>query len=154
MAGFELPLDGAWFTGMVAYAEAAIECADPALAGPIFKRLEPWVDQLSYTGTTVDGPISHYLGGLAAVLDCHEDAARYFAHADTFCERIGAKYSGAMTRYRWGTLLCTKGGSGDTELGHGLLRQAHAGAVANGYKRIERRSAEALGEKNRSAHRR
>ena len=27
---FELPLDGAWFTGMTAYSEAAIVCRDAA----------------------------------------------------------------------------------------------------------------------------
>ena len=44
-ADFDLPLDQAWITGMVCYAEAAIECRDPKYAGPLFDRLAPWADQ-------------------------------------------------------------------------------------------------------------
>ena len=67
-SGFDLPLDQVWLTGMVDYAEAAIECRDPRYAAPLFDRLEPWAGQVPATGASALGPVNHYLGGLAAVL--------------------------------------------------------------------------------------
>ena len=52
-AGFELPLDQLWLTGMVDFAEAAIECRDPVYAGPLLAQLEPWAAQLPATGASV-----------------------------------------------------------------------------------------------------
>ena len=74
---FELTMDVAWLTGMVAYSEAAIACRDPQYAGPLFDRLEPFSDQLSTLGAlTAEGPVSHYLGGLATVLGRYERCRR------------------------------------------------------------------------------
>ena len=86
-ADFDLPLDPAWLTGMVDYAEAAIACRDPKYAGPLFDRLAPWADQLPTTGITADGPVSHYLGGLATVLGRYDEADAYFAQAAAFNDR-------------------------------------------------------------------
>ena len=87
-ADFDLPLDPVWLTGMVGYAEAAIECRDPKYAGPLFDRLAPWADQLSTAGgLTAEGPVSHYLGGLATVLGRYDEADAYFAQAAAFNER-------------------------------------------------------------------
>jgi class 3 adenylate cyclase len=61
---FDLPLDQIWLTGMVDFAEAAIECREPKYAGPLFDRLAPWAGQLPATGASALGPVSHYLGGL------------------------------------------------------------------------------------------
>ena len=80
-SGFDLPLDQVWLTGMVDYAEAAIECRDPEYAAPLFDRLEPWAGQLPATGASALGPVSHYLGGLAAVLGRYDEADAYFAEA-------------------------------------------------------------------------
>jgi len=51
-------------TGMVDFADAAIECGEPSYAAPLFERLEPWAGQLPVTGASALGPVSHYLGDL------------------------------------------------------------------------------------------
>jgi len=71
---------------MACYAEAAIEVRDPKYAGPVVDRLAPWADQLPCNGVTMEGPISHHVGGLATVLGQCDEADGYFAHAAVFSD--------------------------------------------------------------------
>jgi DNA-binding SARP family transcriptional activator len=141
---FELPDDMAWVTGMVTYAEAAVECHDPRFAGPLFAQLRPWAGHLSYSDLTTEGPVSHYLGGLATVLGRFEEADGYFAASATFCERVGAKCFGARTELNWARMLLERAGPGDCEHARMLLHKAHAISVQNGYGTTVRRAALAL----------
>ncbi len=142
---FDLPLDQAWTTGMVCYAEAAIECRDPKYAGPLFDRLGPWADQLAMTGSVAaQGPISHYLGGLATILNRYDEADAYFAQAAAFSEHVGAMFFAARTDLYWGKMLVERGGPGDTEKARDLLTKAHISAEAHGYANVERRAAAVL----------
>ena len=85
-------MDPLWLTGMVAYAEAAIECRDPKYAGPLFDRLAPWADQLvDDRRRSAEGPVSHYLGGLATVLGRYDEADAYFTQAAAFNDRANAE---------------------------------------------------------------
>ena len=129
---------------MVCYAEAAIACRDPKYAGPLFDRLAPWADQMATTGITADGPVSHFLGGLATVLGRYDEADAYFAHAAAFNDRANAKFFAARTNLSWGKMLAERDAPGDTERARDLLTKAHAAAAAHGYANIERRAAEAL----------
>ena len=139
-AGFEMPLDQIWMTGMVDFAEAAIECGDPAFAGPLLERLEPWADQVPATGGSVLAPVNHYLGGLAAVLGRHDDADAWFASAAGMAERSGAQFFLAQTRLRWGLLLADRDGPGDSARARLLVAQARESAAAHGYGTVLRRS--------------
>lgn len=143
-AGFELPLDQLWLTGMVDFAEAAIECGDPAYAGPIFEQLEPWAAQLPVTGASALGPVSHYLGGLATVLDRRDEAAHYFAESAALSRRIGAKFFAARTDLLWGRMLVARREPGDAELARSILHRAQAAAAEHGYQVVERRAATLL----------
>jgi tetratricopeptide (TPR) repeat protein len=143
-ADFELPLDQLWIIGMVAYAEAAIACRDPQYAGPLLDRLAPWADQLSTTGATAGGPVSHYLGGLATVLGSYDEADAYFAQAAAFSDRVGARFFAARTDLLWGKMLAERRAPGDTEKARDLLSKAQSAAAANGYANVERRAAAAL----------
>jgi hypothetical protein len=119
---FYLPMNSAWLTGMVTYGSAAIECRDPKFALPLFDRLAPWADEWSATGgPTVEGPVSHTLGGLATLLGRYEKADAYFAHSAVSRERANAKFKA-----------------------NDLLTRALTAAVANGYGTVERRAATAL----------
>jgi tetratricopeptide (TPR) repeat protein len=89
-------------------------------------------------------PVSYYLGGLAAVLGRYDQADAYFAHADAFNERAGAKYFVARTNLAWAKMLVERDDQGDIERARALLTTAHAVAVAHGYAAIERQAAEAL----------
>jgi hypothetical protein len=137
--GFDLPLDGAWLTGMMSYSEAAIACLDTASAGPLLDRLEPWAGLMSYTGTTVDGPISHCLGGLCTVLGRYDEAEAYFSQSASFSQRVGAKFFGARTDLLWGKMLLERALPGDSDRARAMLARARATAVAHGYGNLVRR---------------
>jgi class 3 adenylate cyclase/tetratricopeptide (TPR) repeat protein len=144
-ADFDLPADMTWLTGMVEYAEAAIECRDPQCARPLFARLAPWANQLSATGSaSAEGPVSHYLGGLTSVLGRYDEADGYFARAAAMSERIGAAFFAARTALSWGKMLTERRCPGDIDKARNLLAQAQAAAFAHGYGTVERRAATAL----------
>ena len=145
-AGFELPLDQLWLTGMVDFAEAAIECRDPAYAGPLLARLEPWAAQLPATGASALGPVSHYLGGLATVLGHFSEADAYFARAAAMSQRMGAKFFAARTDLLWGRMLMRRGAPGDAALARTRLTSARDVALANSYGVVERRAVASLAE--------
>ena len=77
-------------------------------AGPLFDRLAPWADQLSNSGTTAEGPISHYLGGLAHRAGSYDEADAYFAQAAVLNDRVGAKFWAARTDLQWGRMLAKR----------------------------------------------
>jgi class 3 adenylate cyclase/tetratricopeptide (TPR) repeat protein len=144
-ADCDLPADMTWLSGMVEYAEAAIECRDPQCARPLFARLAPWADQLSATGSAdAEGPVSHYLGGLATVLGRYDEADGYFARAAAMSERIGATFFAARTALSWGKMLTERRGPGDIEKARNLLALAQADALTHGYSTVERRAAAAI----------
>jgi class 3 adenylate cyclase/tetratricopeptide (TPR) repeat protein len=143
--GFDLPMNGAWLTAMVAYGDAAIECRETRFALPLFDRLAPWAGEWSATGgPTVEGPVSHTLGGLATLLGRYDEADAYFAHSAASSERAQAKFFAARTHLLWGRMLAERAHPGDTEKARELLTMAHTAAVANGYGAVERRAAAAL----------
>ena len=143
-ADFDLTFDVVWHTGMTLYAEAAIECRDQKYAAPLFVRLAPWTDQWPCTAITAEGPVSHYLGGLATVLGRYDEADAYFAKSAVMSDRVGAKFFAARTDLSWGRMLLERKAPGDIEKARDLLTKAYAVAAANGYGNVERRAAAAL----------
>ena len=143
-ARFEIPMRIGWVTAMVAYTDAAIACRDPQYAAPIFARLAPNADQWSTLGSTSEGPVSGYLGGLASVLALYDEADMYFTQAAATCDRIGAKFDAARNNLLWGKMLAERGAPGDAEKARALLTNAHTAAAAHGYANVERRAADAL----------
>jgi tetratricopeptide (TPR) repeat protein len=142
---FDLPLDETWLTGMLLYAEVAIACRVPKCAGPLFDRLKPWAHQWSNGGCiATEGPVSHYLGGLATVLGRYDEADTYFRQAAAFSDRLGAKYFASSTDLWWGGMLAERHAPGDVEQARGLLTKAHTIAAAHGYGNVERRAAAVL----------
>jgi tetratricopeptide (TPR) repeat protein len=142
--GFDFPIDILWTQAMVFCAEASIECRDARYAGPLFDHLAPWADQWSTRGSTSQGPISHYLGGLATVLGHYGEAETYFALAAASSARAGAKFFAARTDLSWGRMLAARNGPGDSEEARRLLTAAHTAAVAHRYATVQRRAAAAL----------
>jgi hypothetical protein len=127
---------------MVLYAHAAYCLRDTRAAEALYEPLEPWADRFSTTGgTSVQGPVSYYLGGLAVVLGRLDDADAYYAQSAALCDRMGAKFFAAQNGLAWGELCLERG---DAERARELLTKAHTVAAANGYAKLERRSAEVL----------
>ena len=122
---FDLPLDTAWLTGMIAYADAAIECGDPLFAGPIFERLAPFADQWLYTDVATSGPVSRSLGGLATILGRYDEADAYFAHSAASSERASATFFAAQTDLLWGKMLAERRSPGDAREGSGPSLQGN-----------------------------
>ncbi len=142
---FELPLDSVWLTTVLEYADAAIDVQDPKYARPLFDLLVPWSDQFAAIGMAgAEGPVSHYLGGLATVLGRYGEADSYFAHAAAVNDRAGAKFFAARTHLGWGKMLAARDAPGDAETARDLLTKAHATAAEHGYGNVERRAAAAL----------
>jgi hypothetical protein len=92
----------------------------------------------------IEGPVAHYLGGLATVLGRYRDADVYFTQAAASCERAEAKFFAARTDLSWGRMLAERAAPGDTEKARELLTNARTAAAAYGYANVERRAAQAL----------
>ncbi len=143
-AGFERPGGGSWLTEMTLHAETALECESREVATILFECLAPWAAQFSTSGFTAEGPVSHYLGGLATVLKRRDEAESYFAASAEMCARIGAKFFAARTNLKWGQMLIGLGSPDDAGRARDLLATALNAARANGYASVERRAAEEL----------
>jgi hypothetical protein len=143
-AGFDLVLDASWIIGMCGFAEAAIVLGDPKYAGPLFDQLSPWAGQWCTTGITCQGPVSHYVGGLAAVLGRFAEADAYFSQSASMCDRARAKFFAARTDFIWAKMLADSDAPEDVEKARGLLAKAHAAAVTNGYGKIVQRATDAF----------
>ena len=98
---------------MTLHAETALECESREVAAVLFERLAPWASQFSTSGFTAEGPVSHYLGGLATVLGRRDGAETYFAASAEMSARIGAN-SLLLGRSQMGTDANGLGSRGDT----------------------------------------
>jgi hypothetical protein len=144
-ANFEFPLDFAWLTGMTRCAQVAIECRDVKSVTLLFDRLAPWAAQWSTSaGISSQGPVSHYLGGLATVLGHYDEADAYFAQSAAMNDRMGAKFFAALTDIMWGKMFAERKAPGDSERARELLTKSHLAAVANGYANVQRRATAVL----------
>lgn len=143
-AGFDLQLDQVWLSGMVDFADAAVECGHPAIAARLFELLAPWHAQLPSTGASALPPVSHYLGGLAGVLGRFDEADAFFSQSAAMSERMGAKFFAARTDLWWGILLTRRNRPGDIEAAAGHLTKSQRVARALGYGNVDRRATKAL----------
>lgn len=141
---FDLQLDQFWLSGMVDYADAAVECGDPRYARPLFEQLAPWHAQLPATGASALPPVSHYLGGLAGVLGRYDEADAYFSQSAATSGRLGAKFFAARTDLWWGNVLARRDRPGDADAAKARLNKAQRAARAHGYGNVDRRATEAL----------
>ena len=138
------PSSGLWLTNRTISAEVAIERRDAKSAARDFERLAPWVSQFSAGGLSAEGPVSHYLGGLATVLGRYDEAEAYFVQSAAMSERMEAKFFAARTNLSWGRMLVERQARFDPDKARDLLTKAHAAAVVHGYGAIQRRAAAAL----------
>ena len=141
---YEMALDPIWSTGMVRYAEAATLLGDRPHCSRLFDCLAPFADQWSSNGGNADGPISHFLGGLAIVLGRWDEADAHLARAAVASERVSATFFSARTDLARGQLSARRNQPGDAASARHHLERARAVAVAHGYGSVERRAVEAL----------
>jgi len=141
---FDAPSSGAWLTDQILCAEVIIQRNDAERSERLFNRLAPWANQFSAGAMSAEGPVSHYLGGLASVLGRYDEAETHFLESAAMNERVGGKFFAARTDLSWGKMLAERRLSGDVEKSRELLTKAHTVAAAYGYGGVERRAAAAL----------
>jgi DNA-binding SARP family transcriptional activator len=92
----DLPLDQFWSSILVATAETAFVLDLPGVARPIRRLLEPYVDQVAFSGLWVIGPIAH--GVAVAAAACHDpDADELFERSIEIADRLEAPVFRART---------------------------------------------------------
>jgi tetratricopeptide (TPR) repeat protein len=81
-----------WLGSMAMLAFAAAESGDQRAAGQLYDALVPYAGRLAVLGgaNTTIGPVSHFLGVLAARLGASDDAVRFLEDAIRLDEEIGA----------------------------------------------------------------
>jgi class 3 adenylate cyclase len=139
-AGYELPMNVTWLTGMVAYAEAASAIDDARSAAALLEHLRPFKDQWHYSDIAAAGPLSRPLGSLSTVLGRYDEAEEYFALAWTASRDARAWFFAARTALSWGTMLTRRGSGGDPGLAQEMLTQAKELADEHGYAHVARRA--------------
>jgi tetratricopeptide (TPR) repeat protein len=86
-------LYGSWESLRLRFeSELAIADGDTDLARDLYDRLAPYEGEwlVAMWGTSVSGPVSHWLGSLAAALGDRDRAAAHFASAAAQADRLGA----------------------------------------------------------------
>jgi class 3 adenylate cyclase/tetratricopeptide (TPR) repeat protein len=142
---FTMSIDPIWLLNMSCYAESIIQCHMVEYAEPVLRQLTAWAHLLANTGgLAVFGPVTHFLGGLACLLDRYDDAENYFRQAADFSARIGASFFGARTNLAWGEMCAKRQRDGDAERARNLLDAALSSASSNGYAVVEQRAIAAL----------
>jgi DNA-binding SARP family transcriptional activator len=97
---------------------------DVDLARRLHDELLPYRAEMLVAQVSAIGPVAHYLGVLAAVLGCPDEAEEHFAFAADLQERTGARGLLVRTRLEWTRLLLARGRPGDTERAHALATAA------------------------------
>jgi len=139
--GFEFGLDNSWLVVVIDHAEVAVECHLAYHARAIRALLLPFAGLMACTGTTSQGSVAHYLGGLAGVLSLYDEADRFFTQADTFNRRTNGRFSAARTALWWGRLAAERG---QFDAARDRLTVANAIASEHGYAMVARRAEAAL----------
>lgn len=90
-------VDWHWTTTVIGYAVLAIELDDVAAAAALYPLLEPFGDQVAFSGATSQGYVGAYLGKLASLLGRHDVADAYLERALELNRSFGWKYHEATT---------------------------------------------------------
>lgn len=140
-SGFDYGIDNSWLVITVDHAEVAVELQMLEQAAGLYETLEPFSSQVACTGLTSQGPVSHYLGGLAMLGGRLDEADRWFGEADAYARRSGDNFSGARTALWWGRVAAARR---EQEAARGRFALARLAASDHGYERVAQRAAEAL----------
>lgn len=125
-------------------AEAAICSKDVASAEVIFAHLVRYGDHVAHTGVSTTGPVSHYLGGLAALGGRLEDAEQYYARAAIISEAMPSRFFGARTALGHATALMARAEGSDMGRARQFLETACQLGAAGGYGLVAARAEAAL----------
>jgi hypothetical protein len=140
-----LPRDVTWLACVVLWAHVCASVGDAGRAGALYEVLEPYAEQVVYTGISAWGDVDHALGRLATVAGRHDDAAGHLAASTARYGAIGAPVWLARAALDEASLLLAREGPGDRERARELLARAESEARRFGAAGIERRAGVLLG---------
>jgi len=101
--------NSATLTALAFYADAAVETGSSGPASILYELIEPWTDQIIWSGLTGYGHVRMWLGLLAAVLGRHEQADQHLAFACDFQETHGLLLWAARANLGWAEALAGRG---------------------------------------------
>ena len=118
--------DPLWLCALLLLGEVCHQLGDGPRAGALYERLAPWRDQLGFSGVSLFGSVSHYLGQLAITAGRLDAAEGDLAEAAATHERLGAPVLLARTRLATARLLVERAHSGDLDRASALTEEALA----------------------------
>ena len=130
-----LPRDFTWMPGLATLAWTCASLNDRQHAPILYDLLVPFAPynvRISRLGVGCIGPVTHYLGLLAATMSRWEDAARHFKAAIEFSSRLGAPAFLANSRLQYARVLHSHGRPGDDRAAENYFTQAHSSADSLG----------------------
>ncbi|HET8873286.1 MAG TPA: hypothetical protein VFM83_06330, partial [Gaiellaceae bacterium] len=120
-----LPFDEEWLISLCVVAETAARLGDSERAETLYRLLLPYADRMAVSYPEIClGPVSRFLGILAATIDRYDEGAGHFEAALTMNERLRARPSLAHTQDDYARLLLRRGRPGDADRARGLLVDA------------------------------
>ncbi len=130
--------DETWLVIMAMLGVVCRAIGDKRRAAIVYEQLLPVKDHHAVLELNAClGPVSHFLGILAAALDRKEDAMRHFDEALAFARRMNARTYLAPTLYEYAALLLGRKAAAERERGLMLAREALQIASAIGMRAIE-----------------
>lgn len=116
-AGFELPRDANWLTGLGRITEVAARLGDVESCRELRERLSDFSGEMVVVGRSAvfNGPVERYLGMASATIGDHETAVSQLEAAVVACERMGERPLRAESRYALGQALLARDAPGDRE---------------------------------------
>jgi tetratricopeptide (TPR) repeat protein len=132
--GFDdIPRDWAWLGALSHLAMTCTILRDTARAAILYEKLRPYAARHAAPATAIyQGPVSHYLGILAATLGRYDEAAQRFEDALAGEARMGARPWRARTQHAYAEMLLARDEPGDREKALELVGEALAAANAIG----------------------
>jgi tetratricopeptide (TPR) repeat protein len=122
----DLPRDALWMACMTYLVDVCSFLGDRARAATLYQLLLPYAGRNVVIGNAVAcyGAVSRYLGALATILGCWDEAAQHFEDALAMNARMQARPWLAHTQYQYATMLLAREQSGDREKAVELLKAA------------------------------
>jgi len=132
-----LPHNFCWLTCAAFLADVSSFLGDEQRAGWLYERLAPFAgSNVAMTGVVIFGPVSHYVGLLAATLRDWPAAVQHFENAIDMEERMGMRQWLARSQVAYAKMLLTRHGPGDQARAARLLAPAVETASALGMEKV------------------
>ena len=122
-----VPRDPAWLMNMTSLAAACTMIGDARRARQLYPHLAPFTPyNVVVPPALVAGPVSHYIGGLAALMGDDAAARRHYEETLALEARTGSCQWTARTQIAYGRLLGRSAQAGDAERGARLVASGRA----------------------------